>query len=1079
MQKVKEAIRFIFAQDENFPLEYRLFLSALIVGMLTSVLGSVINWILITSLPAVIVPFSLSLLLFIIYYFARFKRIIEPFIVPIIILALFVISIIWIFNGGINGSNIMPGFVILILGLIVFPEKLKKYVIILFIVLNIGIYLIQLYRPDLIINYQSETERWIDSLLTLIYTSYFIYLIVIFVRKQYTIERRKAEEGEAKYRALVDNTFEGIIIIDFEGKILFANQSLIKTFEYENFEEIAGENVFKFIAPESIQQAHEDFTKVAMGINVHVVNYSGITAKGNKIWFESTGKIIEYEGVKADIISVRDITAKRKADEELTKLRNAIDRSGEAVFMTDEEGFFTFINPEFTIMYGYSADEVIGKVTPRILKSGLLTDDIYKSFWSTLLNGEEMKGELKNKRKDGTLIDIEGSANAILDENTNIVGYLGIQRDITVRKYAEGIFRDIIEKNPMSIQILDMEGYTLQTNSAHTKLFGVNPPPDYSMFRDNQLAQQGVAGLFEKMKNGEVVYFPDSYYNVHDVDASFPDVSVWIKAVGFPLNDNNGIPEKLVLVHENITERKQAEEALKKSEHFLKEAQVIAQLGIYTFDFTSGKWESSEVLDTIFGIGAEYNKTVESWNSIVHPEWQKIMDDYFKEEVIGTKTDFDKEYQIKRKNDKAERWVHGIGRLKFNADNQLLSMVGTIRDITERKHSEQELTKAKERAEESDRLKSAFLANMSHEIRTPMNGILGFSELLKTPGLTGDQQKEYLEFIKKSGNRMLNIINDIVDISKIEAGQMHYSVSKTNLNEQIEDIYTLFKLEAETKGLSFTCKNGLPYESSTIQTDGEKVYAILTNLVKNAIKYTDNGSIEFGYKIVAESLQATPLLQFYVKDTGIGIPKNRQQAIFDRFVQADIADTRAFQGAGLGLSISKAYADMLGGTIWTESEEGLGSTFYFSIPYLKVANENAEIESEVPPVLKADKIKKLKILIVEDDETSEMLIRIAIKNISDNILTAENGIDAVKLYQNNPDIDLILMDIKMEGMDGYETTRQIRLSDKKVIIIAQTAFGLEGDREKAIEAGCNDYISKPLDISRLKELIQKHFETTN
>jgi PAS domain S-box-containing protein len=1075
---IKKAIRFIFAEDEDFSLEYRLFLSALIVGIFTSVLGSVINWILITSLPAVIVPFSLSFILFVIYYFARFKKIIEPFIVPVIILALIVISITWIFNGGINGSNIMPGFVILVLGLIVFPEKLKKYVLILFLVLNIIIYLIQLYRPDLIVNFQSETERWIDSLLTLIYTSYFIYLIILFVRKQYTSEKRNAEEGEKKYRALVDNAFEGIIIIDFEGKILFANQSLIKTFEYENFDEIIGNNVFQYIAPESVPQAIEDLTNVAHGQEIAVANYGGITSKGNKIWFESFGKTIEYDGIKADLISVRDITAKRKADQELTKLRNAIDRSGEAVFMTDKEGLFTFINPGFTSIYGYSAHEVIGKETPRLLKHGILADELYNSTWQTLLQEQEIKGELKNKRKDGTIIDIEGSANVILDENMNMVGSLGIQRDITVRKHAEAIFRDIIEKNPMSIQILDMEGHTLQTNSAYTRLFGVNPPADYSIFTDNQLIQQGVAGLFEKMRNGEVVYFPDSYFNVHDVDPSYPDLPVWIKAVGFPLNNSNGIAERLVFMHENITERRQAEEALKKSEHSLKEAQLIAQLGIYTLDFASDKWESSQVLDDIFGIGADFDRSYEGWNSIVHPEWQKIMDDYFKNEVIGTKTDFDKEYQIIRKNDKAERWVHGIGRLKSGADNQLITMVGTIRDITERKHSEQELTKAKERAEESDRLKSAFLTNMSHEIRTPMNGILGFSELLKTPGLTGDQQKEYLAIIKKSGNRMLNIINDIVDISKIEAGQMQFSVSKTNLNEQTGDIYTLFKLEAKTKGLRFTCKNGLPDERAIILTDGEKVYAILTNLVKNAIKYTENGSIEFGYEIVtSDPVQATSLLQFYVKDTGIGIPANRQLAIFDRFVQADIADTRAFQGAGLGLSISKAYTDMLEGKIWAESAEGIGSTFYFSIPFNPVLNEDRE--HEVLPVTIADKIKKLKILIVEDDETSEVLIRIAVRNFSDTILTAATGVEAIKLCMNNPDIDLILMDVKMAEMDGYEATRQIRLTNKEVKIIAQTAFGMEGDREKAIDAGCNDYISKPLDIWILKELIQTHFETSN
>ena len=545
----------------------------------------------------------------------------------------------------------------------------------------------------------------------------------------------------------------------------------------------------------------------------------------------------------------------------------------------------------------------------------------------------------------------------------------------------------------------------------------------------------------------------------------------------------NNLPA-LMSITRDITERKKAEEALKKSEHFLKEAQVIAQLGIFTLDIASGKWESSDVLDDIFGIDADYDRSFKGWSAIVHPEWQKIVDDYFMNEVIGTKTDFDKEYQIIRKNDKAERWVHGIGRLKVSADNRVITMLGTIRDITERKHSEVELTKAKEHAEESDRLKTAFLTNMSHEIRTPMNGILGFAELLKMPGLSGEQQQEYIGIIKKSGARMLNIITDIVDISKIEAGQIQLSVLDTKINEQTKDIYNLFKPEAENKGIQFSCINGLPDSKSVIKTDDEKVYAILTNLVKNAIKYTDSGSIEFGYilegsyvhnGIPDKKSEKQAEIVFYVKDTGIGIPANRQHAIFDRFVQADIADIRALQGAGLGLSISKAYVKMLDGKIWTESEEGIGSTFYFSIPFIPSVNGSGDIENEVVPVLIADKIKKLKILIVEDDETSEILIRIAVRNFSDNILLATTGVKAIELCRNNFDIDLVLMDIKMAEMDGYEATRQIRIFNKEVVIIAQTAFGMEGDREKALDAGCNDYISKPLDIAILKELIAEHF----
>lgn len=383
------------------------------------------------------------------------------------------------------------------------------------------------------------------------------------------------------------------------------------------------------------------------------------------------------------------------------------------------------------------------------------------------------------------------------------------------------------------------------------------------------------------------------------------------------------------------------------------------------------------------------------------------------------------------------------------------------------------LNLAKEKAEESERLKAAFLANMSHEIRTPMNGILGFVGLLKEPKLSGEEQQEYILIIEKSGERLLNIINDIVDISKIEAGQMAINMKESNINDQVEYINTFFQPEFERKGLQYSFKNGLPSKDAIIKTDREKIYAILINLVKNAIKFTNVGSIEFGYKLIKNNEHSE--LEFFVKDTGIGIPKDRQEAIFERFIQADISDKMALQGAGLGLSISKAYVEMLGGKIWLESEAGKGSTFYFTIPY---NCESREIDIPVN-FESADPVKyqveNLKILIAEDDEISEKLLRMGVKIFGKEILKARTGVESIEICYNNPDIDLVLMDIKIPGINGYEAVRQIRQFNKDVIIIAQTAYGLSGDREKAIEAGCNDYISKPIVMEELLVLIQKHF----
>ncbi len=251
-----------------------------------------------------------------------------------------------------------------------------------------------------------------------------------------------------------------------------------------------------------------------------------------------------------------------------------------------------------------------------------------------------------------------------------------------------------------------------------------------------------------------------------------------------------------------------------------------------------------------------------------------------------------------------------------------------------------ELLRAKEKAEESDRLKTAFLANMSHEIRTPMNGILGFSALLKEPDLIGEKQKEYIEVIEKSGARMLNILSEIIEISKIEAGQMLVRNTETNVNELIKSVFVLFRLDAEARGITLRFHNGLHTDEACTKTDKEKLYSILTNLVKNAIKYTDKGNIDLGYTKKDQELT------FYVKDTGIGIPLKKQSVIFERFVQADIADVQAREGAGLGLSISKSFVELLGGKIWVESEEGKGSTFYFTLPYTAMS-ETLTTTSEI------------------------------------------------------------------------------------------------------------------------------------
>jgi PAS domain S-box-containing protein len=540
--------------------------------------------------------------------------------------------------------------------------------------------------------------------------------------------------------------------------------------------------------------------------------------------------------------------------------------------------------------------------------------------------------------------------------------------------------------------------------------------------------------------------------------------------------DSQGSPEHIIGSIRDITERKNAEQLLHQSHEFNESLLNTIPFGMDIVDETGTILFQSENLKQLTG---EQQGVSKCWDLYRDDKKQCTECPLLKGITIGN-TGVYESHRI-------------LGGRIFEISHTGMMYMGhkalleIFQDITERKNNEAELIKAKEKAIESDRLKSAFLANISHEIRTPMNGILGFAELLKKPDLSGDQQQEYIGIIKKSGDRMLNIINDIVDISKIEAGLMLLNITETDIHQQTEFIYTFLKPQAERKGIQFLFKNGLESKEFIIKSDREKLYAILTNLVKNAIKYTDKGSIEFGYtlkpsgkssvsEIAAVAEPAEAELEFYVKDTGIGIPKGRQLAIFDRFVQADIADTRAFQGAGLGLSISKSYVEMLGGKLWVESDEGIGSTFFFTTPCNSV--EKSIINKVLPVEFDENSIKNLKILIVDDDEASSLLLSLVLKKYSKEIFTAQSGHEAIDICRTIPDLDIILMDMKMPGTDGYEATKQIRQFNSSVIIIAQTAFSLPGHKQKAIESGCNDYISKPITIASLKNMVMNHFKNS-
>ena len=514
--------------------------------------------------------------------------------------------------------------------------------------------------------------------------------------------------------------------------------------------------------------------------------------------------------------------------------------------------------------------------------------------------------------------------------------------------------------------------------------------------------------------------------------------------------------------------RKKAEEMIKKSEERFELAMRASNDGLYDWNLITNEIYYSPRWKSILGYrDDELENSIETWKELTDPESGNLSLERLNYAIENHIDHYDVEFKMRHKDG---HWVHILSRahLIYDDKGKAIRSVGTHFDLTKQKQAEEKLRAALEKAEESDRLKSAFLANMSHEIRTPMNGILGFSDLLDNPNLSKEEISRYVQIIKNSGARLLNIINDLIDISKIEAGQMEINLETYDLNGQLNYLYDFFKPEAESKRLNLVVEPGITDRIILIHTDKEKMYAILTNLLKNAIKYCPSGTIEFGYELKEKN--NNPVVEFFVKDTGIGIPPDRQEAIFDRFVQADIEDKKAYEGAGLGLSITKAYVEMLGGEIWLKSNDK-GTVFYFTIPYGNNIGKTKQPDATVKKEQVKQNTKKLTILIAEDEEVSYNYLEILLRKLNNpTLLRAKNGQEAVEIVKNNPQIDLILMDVKMPVMGGYDATKQIRTFNKEVIIIAQTAFALEGDREKTEEAGCNDYISKPINK---KELIDK------
>ncbi len=501
------------------------------------------------------------------------------------------------------------------------------------------------------------------------------------------------------------------------------------------------------------------------------------------------------------------------------------------------------------------------------------------------------------------------------------------------------------------------------------------------------------------------------------------------------------------------------------------------------FNDASQKIKSRNELENIFNLSidliciADFDgnlvKTNPSFQSVLGLSETKLKEKRIQDFIFNTDTELEVEALLMGIEDE-DAVVHYQNSYKDKNGEEIwlswtfqtLSKEKTIfaigRDITPIKNTEQEFIEAKENAEEGDRLKSAFLANMSHEVRTPMNAIIGFSTLLDNEELETDKRKKYIQIIKGRCNDLLRIIDDILDISRIEAGQVDIFPEPFYISDFFNELMTIHQYRLESLEKTHLSIEIVPLtDNFQIYNDRQRLLQVMNNLLDNAIKFTSDGKITFGCK----KFNDTKLL-FYVEDTGIGIPKDKFEIIFHRFRQAEDNLTRKFGGNGLGLAISKPLVKLMGGDIWLESEEKSGSKFYFTIDKIK------KQKSTVQPASFLNK----NILLVEDDRHSVGYMRIVLEQFGATITHARTGYDALHILDQGANFDLILMDIQLSDMSGLEVTRLIRDNDRDTPIIAQTAYAQQADRQVCLQAGCNDYIAKPIDDEDLIALVAKYIK---
>ncbi|HBX52070.1 MAG: hypothetical protein A2275_04530 [Bacteroidetes bacterium RIFOXYA12_FULL_35_11] len=910
------------------------------------------------------------------------------------------------------------------------------------------------------------------------------------------ISERKAYEetlieSEAKFRAAFENVNYGKAIISLEGKFIKCNPAISKILGYseKELETLRFSDITYKDDVSTNVQVFKDMLKGKLDYISFEKRY--ITKSRTIILALLDVSIIKNKNGEPIyfVTHIQDITHKKIAEEALReseeKFKLLAEKTTDIIWTFDLSLNLTYLNPAIKKQLGFTVSEYMNltdeeKYPPESKK---IINSIFDNEIQKINKGIQpgknysVVFEIQLYHKNGTLIWGEINFTFLYNESDVVYGIHGITRNVTERKRVEEAMRKSEERLKLALDAANDGLWDINLKSKYVNYYSprwyamlnYDPyefPMDYTSWIDliHPEDKQFVLQAFSSYSKSVINVFSVEY-RMKSKNGNYK----WILSRGKQVEtDDEGEITRMIGTHIDISERKEAEDALLKSRKKYMDLTEFLPQSVFECDTEGNLIFANRQAFLSFGYNKEDFEKGLNVIQMIAPKDKKRAFQNFKKNIETDSFQPNEYLMIKKDGSFFPAIIYSISSI---LDSNTRGVRGIIVDITERKLVEEQLIAAKEKAEESDSLKSAFLANMSHEIRTPMNAILGFTELLKTTELSEEKRHNFIDIISKRGKDLLNIINDIIDISKIESKQLKINKVKCYLNNVIKELYTFFESDLafkEKKSLKLKYKMALSDTECLILADDLRIKQILTNLLGNAVKFTSKGFIEFGYTI--KNIE----ILFYVKDTGIGIPEEKQSMIFDRFRQADDSTSRQFGGTGLGLAISKSLSEMMGGKIWVESTFGKGSIFYFTLPYTPV-RFSVDIATETTaPNVRFNWSDKT-ILIAEDDKVNFLYLSTLLKRTKVKIIHALNGEIAVKACRDIPEINLVLMDVQMPVMNGFEATKLIKKNRPALPVIAQTAYAMKEDKVKCTNAGCNDFVAKPIKIDNLLAVIEKYF----